>query len=167
MKHKDQKGPDWRHAENTIADFFKSRGFRVEQQVKVGSGLVMDIIAQWRRAHEKHHFLVECKDRNCFSRSHEKDLVEQLSRYLKGYIRTRLSREPFGRQHIIILLGVCTKTYYISHRQIPFKWNLKQLGSEPRRRIHAVRCYITTPSNLNKVLDAASIPLGRQSKLNC
>ena len=161
-----QEVPDWRHAEDAIAELFRSRGFQVWQQVQVGSGLV-DILAQWRRDHEKHHFLVECKNRSHFSWSDEKNLVSQLHRYLVGYTKIRLPKEPFGRQHIIILLGICTRTYYWAHRQIPFKWNPKQLGSEPGRRLYAVRCYITTPPNLKKVLSDANIPSGHQNKLRC
>ncbi len=150
-----------------MAEFFRNRGFQVQQQVKVGPKGIIDIIALWRRTHEKHHFLIECKDRIQFSRSNENNLVNQLHRYLKGYAKTMLSKEHFGRRHIIVLLGICTNTYYMAHRQIPFKWNPNRLGSKPGRRVHAVRCYITTPLNLNKVLNAASIPLGCQCRLNC
>lgn len=157
----------WIHAEDAMAEFFRNRGFRVQQQVKVGSEGIIDVIALWRRTHEKHHFLIECKDRIQFSRSNEKDLVNQLHRYLKGYAKTKMPKEHYGRRHIIVLVGICTNTYFLAHRQIPFKWDPKQLGSKPGRRVHAVRCYITTPSNLNKVLNAANIPLGCQCRLNC
>lgn len=166
LRQERQETPDWILAEDVVAAFFRRRGFRVEQQVKVGSGGIIDLLALWRRAHEKHHFLVECKDRRQFARADEKSLVRQLHRYLTGYTKTRLSRERGERRHIIILLGICTNTYHRPHRQISFKWNPQQLSNETGRRVHAIRCYITTPPNLKIVLHDARIPAGLQNKLS-
>jgi len=164
INHEESGEPNWIQEEDKIATFFRNRGFRVQQQVKTGSGII-DVVALWRRTHEKHHFLIECKDWGQFSRSSERDLVKQLQRYLIGYTKTKLSKEPLKRKHIIVLLGICTNSYNLPHRKVPFRWDPIELGSIPGRRLHAVRYYITTPPNLKKVLKDSSIPSGRQSTL--
>jgi len=159
-----QKIPDWILAEDSIAEYFRNRDFRVEQQVKVGSGII-DLIALWRRSHEKHHFLVECKNRQQFTRADEKSLVHQLYRYLIGYIKTRLPRERRKRRHIIILLGICTNTYRRPFRQINLNYHLQNQRNETGKKIHAIRCYITTLQNVSKILHSANIHAGLQNKL--
>ncbi len=164
LYNKTQEIPDWILAEDSIAEYFRNRDFRVEQQVKVESGII-DLIALWRRSHEKHHFLVECKNHQQFTRANEKSLVHQLYRYLTGYIKTRLPRERSKRRHIIILLGICTNTYRRSFRQIDLNYHLQNQRIETGKNIHAIRCYITTPLNLPKILHSANIPAGLQNKL--
>jgi hypothetical protein len=165
IHHEESEDPNWLQAEDKIAAFFRNQGFHVQQQVKVGSGAVIDVVALWRRAHEKHHLLIECKDWSKFSRSSERSLGKQLHRYLIGYTKTKLPKEPLKRKHVIILLGICTNSYNLPHRQVPFQWDPIKLGSIPGRRLHAVRYYITTPSNIKKVLNDSRLPTGRQCTL--
>ena len=106
------------------------------------------------------HFLVECKNRQQFTRADEKSLVHQLYRYLIGYIQTRLPRERRKRRHIIILLGICTNTYRRPFRQIDLNYHLQNQRIETGKKIHAIRCYITTPQNVSKILHNANIPAG-------
>lgn len=165
IRHEESGDPNWLQAEDNIATFFRNQGFKVQQQVKVGSGAVIDVLALWQRAHEKHHFLIECKDWSQFTRSSERSLVKQLQRYLIGYTKTKFPKEALKRKHIIILLGICANSYNFPHRQVHFHWDPRKLGSIPGRRLHAVRCYITTPSNIKKVLKDSRLPSGRQSTL--
>lgn len=163
--HEEAGEPNWLQVEDKIAAFFRNQGFKVQQQVKVGSGAVIDVVALWRRAHEKHHFIIECKDWSQFYRSSERSLMKQLQRYLIGYTKTKLSKELLKRKHIIVLLGICTNSYNLPHRQVPFQWDPIKLGSIPGRRLHAVRYYITTPPNIKKVLKDSRLPTGRQCTL--
>ncbi len=159
-----QEIPNWILAEDSIAEYFRNRDFRVEQQVKVESGII-DLIALWKRSHEKHHFLIECKNHQKFTKADEKSLVHQLYRYLIGYIKTRLPREHNKRRHIIILLGICTNTYRRPFRQIDLNYYLHNQRIETGKKIHAIRCYITSPRNVSKILHSANIPAGLQNKL--